>query len=88
MSQWQVAADAGDERAQLLLAQHYLKLAQLDNDPQPRARLAVSLLVKSSKQGSDEATRLLADCLEKELGRSTCSVLCHVAIISPDQLFV
>jgi len=68
IEQWQIDANAGDERAQLLLGQHYLKLAEFDKDPQPTAKLAVSFLIKSSKQGSDDATKLLADCLKKELG--------------------
>jgi len=45
-----------------------LKLAQLDEDPQPNAKLGVSFLIKSSKQGNDDATKLLTDCLEKDLG--------------------
>jgi len=66
--QWRIDADAGDERAQLLLGQHYLKLAQLDDNAQPNAKLGVSFLIKSSKQGNDDATKQLSDCLEKDLG--------------------
>jgi len=68
LSQWKVDADNGDKQAQLLLGQHYLNLAQLGTDSQTNAKLAVSFLIKSSKQGSDEATTLLTDCCNKELG--------------------
>jgi len=78
VDQQQVAADAGDEQAQLSLARHYLELAQLDSDSEPTAKRAVSLLVKASKQGNDEATRLLADCLDKQLGRCTVLKVCHI----------
>jgi len=69
LQQWKIDADAGDQHAQLLLGQHYLKLAQMDADPQSNANLAVSFLINSSKQGNEEATKLLLDCLSKELGQ-------------------
>ena len=69
LKQWRIDADAGDEQAQLSLGEHYLKMAQLDEDPQPNAKLGVSFLIKSSKQGSEDATKLLIDCLDNELGQ-------------------
>lgn len=70
LHQWKVDADAGDQDAQLLLGRHYLKLAQVDAaDTQTSATLGVSFLIKSSKQGSEEATRLLLDCFDKDLGQ-------------------
>ena len=68
LRQWKIDADAGDQHAQLLLGQHYMKLAQLDAEPQTNANQGVLFLVKSSKQGNEEATKLLIDCLNKELG--------------------
>jgi len=68
LKQWKIDAEAGDEHAQLSLGRHYLNLAQLGNDTQTNASLAVSFLIKSSKQGSEDATMILADCLDKELG--------------------
>jgi len=35
LRQWKIDADAGDQHAQLLLGQHYMKLAQLDADLRP-----------------------------------------------------
>ena len=69
LKQWRIDADAGDEQAQLSLGQYYLKIAQLDEDPQANAKLGVSFLIKSSKQGSEDATELLMDCLGNELGQ-------------------
>jgi len=68
LSQWQTAADAGDERAQLSLGRHYLQLAQLGNDAQTNAKFAVSYLVRSSSQGNEDATKLLVECLDREFG--------------------
>ena len=68
IEQWKTESDAGDERAQLLLGQHYLKLAQLDSNPQTNAKLGVKYLIESSQQGNDDATKLLTDCLSKEFG--------------------
>jgi len=69
LKHWKIDAEAGDQDAQLLLGQHYLKLAEVDEDLHGNAKLAVSLLIKSSKQGSEDATKLLMDCLDKELGQ-------------------
>jgi len=69
LKQWSTAAEAGNEQAQLSLGQHYLKLAEIGKDPQTTAKLAVTFLIKSSKQGNEDATQLLTNCLDKELGQ-------------------
>lgn len=77
LQQWKNDADAGDGHAQLLLGQHFLKLAQLNADPQTNASLGVSFLIKSSKQGNEEATRLLVDCLDSDLGQYSIIFIWH-----------
>ena len=77
LEEWKIDADAGSEQAELLLGQHYLNRAQFDEDAQPNAKLGVSFLVKSSKQGNEDATKLLTDCLNKELGQYIYITFCY-----------
>jgi len=62
-------ATQGVDRAQLDLAKHYLKLADVESASEPNAKLAVDWLLKASRQGNEGATELLRDCLQKQIGK-------------------
>ena len=71
MQELQQAASNGKEDQQLLLGRYYLRLADLaeDDDSAKHAKQGVDWLVKSSKQGNEEATSLLRECLENKQGK-------------------
>lgn len=64
-----IEADNGSEKHQAILGQYYYKKAEAGVQPEENGKLAVDWLVKASKQGSDEATALLSECLANDIGR-------------------
>ncbi|RVE76421.1 hypothetical protein OJAV_G00007460 [Oryzias javanicus] len=67
VEQLEEKAKAGDSRAQTLLGQHYLILAE-EKDTEVNNRLAVNWLIKAAKQGRKGAARLLRRCWVKKKG--------------------
>lgn len=58
----------GDEEAQLKIGKHYLRLAEVEDSAGENAKQSVTWLIKASRQGNQEATTLLNECLQKKLG--------------------
>ncbi|XP_024145113.1 wolframin [Oryzias melastigma] len=67
VEQLEEKAKAGDSRAQTLLGQHYLILAE-EKDTEVNNRQAVNWLIKAAKQGRKGAARLLRRCWVKKKG--------------------
>ncbi|XP_070684426.1 wolframin [Pempheris klunzingeri] len=61
LEQMEEKAKAGDARAQTLLGQHYLILAE-EKDTELNNHLAVNWLIKAAKQGRKGAARVLQRC--------------------------
>ncbi|XP_050388379.1 wolframin [Patella vulgata] len=61
-------AENGSQEHQAKLGQHYLKLADSNINRDENLKLALNWLVKSSKQGNEEATNCLKKCVENETG--------------------
>lgn len=64
-------AEQGKEEAQLELGKHYLRQAEVDSSSAESGRECIRWLVKASRLGNVEATKLLNDCLQKRLGRNS-----------------
>lgn len=62
-------AKASEEEAQLELGKYYLLRAGVEDGSGDNARQGVSWLIRASRQGNQEATTLLRDCLQKQLGK-------------------
>ncbi len=54
---------------QLLVGKHFLKQAWARDDGGELSKQAVDWLIKSSRQGNEEATELLQKCLETNSGK-------------------
>uniref|UniRef100_A0A3P9LY09 Wolfram syndrome 1a (wolframin) n=1 Tax=Oryzias latipes TaxID=8090 RepID=A0A3P9LY09_ORYLA len=67
VEQLEEKAKGGDSRAQTLLGQHYLILAE-EKDTEVNNRLAVNWLIKAAKQGRKGAARVLRRCWVKKKG--------------------
>ena len=68
MKAWRQEADNGSEEHQSKLGAHYLALADSGVDREVNAVQAVSWLIKASKQGNEEATKLLDKCTQTGTG--------------------
>ena len=68
-------AQKGSENDQVFLGAHYLKLADAGIKPEENGKKAVDWLIKASKQGNEEATKLLQECVNKEIGKSE---ICYI----------
>lgn len=71
LKKWEEMAVNGDEKSQVLLGEHYLKLADsgTDEDRQKYGKIAVTWLIEASKQGDDRADELLKKCLQTKTGK-------------------
>lgn len=71
LKKWEEMAANGDEKSQVLLGEHYLKLAdsRTDEDRQKYGKIAVTWLIEASKQGDDKADVLLKKCLQTKTGK-------------------
>ena len=70
LQEWQKLASRGDEKSQVLLGEHYLKLADsgTDENRQKYGKTAVTWLIEASKQGNEKADELLKKCLQTKTG--------------------
>ncbi|XP_062568628.1 wolframin-like [Saccostrea cucullata] len=70
IKKWEELASDGDEASQVLLGEHYLKLADSgsEEDRQKYGKIAVTWLIEASKQGNEKADELLNKCLQTKTG--------------------
>ncbi|KAL4222585.1 Wolframin [Mactra antiquata] len=68
--EWTEKAENGEEEFQLKLGQHYLTLADSSINKEENGKLAINWLLAASKQGNEEATTKLKECLETGTGIS------------------
>ena len=83
-----VKAEDGDEKSQLLLGEHYLKLAATESNSGPSGRHAVDWLIKASRQGSEAATEHLKQCRLNGIGLYLKADLCINCAVVADFLKV
>lgn len=70
LAQWEAGARNDEEESQVKLGEHHLKLADSGVDREANAGKGIQWLVQASKQGNDDATKLLGKCLKTKTGIS------------------